>query len=180
MWEYHSIMLWMLHVLIMLFSSRGKARKAAAGIWMWMEKDGSENFFVAPRNVIYFFGKMKMSVKERDIRRFVSLLGYDSLLLPFSFRFGVFPFATRWRKGLKRFHDNSPRLSRMMIYFRINVTIKRDFSPLAQGDVGKSLKCHRSDVLSCKKFHAIAVSVWLFAKVCTAQDFWANEKFPTP
>lgn len=57
------------------------------------------------------------------------------VMIRFFFHFhsvsGVFPFAMRWRKGLKRFYDNSPRLSRMMIYFRINVTIKRDFSFLA-------------------------------------------------
>jgi hypothetical protein len=60
----------MLHVLIMLFSSlakkRASEREAAAAAAAPESECGSE-FSAAQRNVIYFLGKMKMSVREDEI-----------------------------------------------------------------------------------------------------------------
>lgn len=111
------------------------AEKGSEGIASSRSKGEKKNFSAAPRNVIYFLGKMKMSVRAMRytaLRRSLSLyfglwFAFHSILelleIPFCDR--VESERERWGKsGLKRFHDNHPRW-----YISVStVTINRDFT----------------------------------------------------
>lgn len=92
MWKYHSIMFWMFHVLIMLFSSLKASEENSSRNLNVDREDGSKKILQHREMLFISWGmKMKMSVRERDIRRFVSLLGYDSLLFhPFLCVFSIY------------------------------------------------------------------------------------------
>lgn len=131
-------------------------RKTAAGIWMWIEKAKKMEAknSAAQRNVIYFLGKMKMSVRAWDIRRFVSLFGLWFAFI--SFRFCVslaFYLRRAWGgKGLKRFHDNNPRLARWYIF--VSTSLTETF--LLKSRSMKILEMSRNVwTLSWEKFHAV-------------------------
>lgn len=60
MWKYHSIMFWMLHVLIMLFSSLEASEENSSRIEKMEAKISA-----AQRNVIYFLGNGNENVSQR-------------------------------------------------------------------------------------------------------------------
>lgn len=110
MWKYHSIMLWMFHVLRLLCSShlQDGGEAAAAGIWMLFLKceqqpseDGSEKILLQHREMLFIsWGKWKCQ-SEHEIYGASSLfwvmirLLFHSIPVPSS----RFHFATGWREG---------------------------------------------------------------------------------
>lgn len=95
-------MFWMLHVLIMLFSSKEPSEENSR-----IEK---KQKILQHREMLFISWemKMKMSVRERDIR---SILGYDSLLFHLFFcAFSIYDDMKRGM-GLKRFHEAHPRVA---------------------------------------------------------------------
>lgn len=109
MWKYHSIMLWMFHVLRLLCSShlQDGGEAAAAGIWMLFRKceqqpseDGSEKILLQHREMLFIsWGKWKCQ-SEHEIYDASSLfwvmirLLFHSIPVPSS----RFHFATGWRE----------------------------------------------------------------------------------
>lgn len=70
----------------------------------------AKKYFCSTEKCYLFLGENENV--SQSIRRFVSLLGYDSPFIPFhSGAFLEIPFCDRVErgKGLKRFHDNHPR-----------------------------------------------------------------------
>lgn len=121
---------------------------------------------------------MKMSVRERDIRHFVSLLGYDSLL----FHFVFFLFTMSWGKGLKRFYDNSPRLAWWYIFVSVSPStetflLKRlksnDENPwdVTNSQLKTFQKIESSTFLTC---NLIVTSVVTIKFSCNSHKSWSS------
>ena len=128
MWKYHSIMLWMLHVLIMLFSSRGERGKQQPESECGWKKMEARNFLQHTEKCYLFLWENE-NVSQRT--RYTALrlsFGLWFASFSFSFHFGFFFFtlisAMRWGKGLKRFHDNSPRLAWWYIFVSMSQSRK--------------------------------------------------------
>lgn len=112
------------------FEERGKQQPESECGYEKMEAK-KKTFSAAQKNVIYFFGKMKMSVRERDIRRFVSF--------PFGlwFVFSSSSICDEKREGIKA-------LSRLA-WWRIFVSTSLSTETLSEHlRALKSLSCHEA------------------------------------
>lgn len=110
--NYHTILLcyskhvkisfWMLHVLIMLFSSFEQARKTAAGIWMWIEKMEAKKF-CSTEKCYLFLGEWKWKCQSWNEIYGASSLFWVMIRFYFIHFSVVFFLFTTWeeRKGIR-------------------------------------------------------------------------------